>query len=249
MTRSTPTARLRPALRAALLGGALLAALPATAFAQGAPDAPAGPRMERGDGPKQHGGRHHGGPRRGPMMMAMMSPAKVAAALATLETGIGIRSDQMDAWRAFTGAAVAFAQASGPAGGMRPGMDRDARPASPPPAAGQTPPAPGGAMPDESEAEAGAPDEAGGPTPFAMIDRMADGAIERGQKAQALKTALDQLRGALTPEQVETAQGLVRSMMHEAHQDRGDRGGPGRHWRGGPDGERGGRGERPMDRG
>ncbi len=242
-------------------GAALAAALFGTgAFAQPVPPQAGQPaaKMEPGkgpghDGPRHKGpmrfaqdfdrdghgwrhGRHHGrhhGPRHG-----MMSPAKLAGALAALETGIGIQPDQMTTWRRFTGSLIAFAEAARPGpGGMGPGgmgprgprgMDRDRN-------GPDTPPAPQ-AGPSETDrdspATAGAPDEQGPNDLFAfrMLDRFADRAIEAGDRARELKSALADLESTLTPEQIDRARGLIRSMMRDMREDRrGDRrGGEGR---------------------
>ncbi|MCB8838793.1 hypothetical protein [Aurantimonas sp. VKM B-3413] len=211
---------------------------PATKGADGGPQLAQprqGPRF-MADG--EWGGRrgHHRGPgwrhRQGP---GMMSPAKIAGALSVVETGIGIKPDQMDAWRSFTGAMIAFAEASQPPFMDRPGRDGvRMMPNADGSRAGSSP-----AQDDDPSAsdEAGEPPMAtearpGAATPgdvkdraFRFLDRMADRAIERGEKAKALKSAIDGLKGVLTDEQVTTARGLVRSMMMEAHQrHHGDRG-------------------------
>ena len=80
---------------------------------------------------------------------------------------------------------------------------------------------------------------------FRFLDRMADRAIERGDKAEALKSAIDGLKGVLTDEQVATARGLVRSMMMEAHQRHHGRHGGWRHHGWDRGGERGPHGMGP----
>lgn len=195
------------------------------------------------------GGRHMGGPA-GPrrmmmmhrMMMQMMSPARIAGALSTLETGMGITPDQMAVWRRFSGALVTFAAASQPphmGPGMRHGMGRDKM--------GQTDDrsADAGNQPDPADSQdqaddqsldgqtmddsADAPAQAGnsmdqkaqaqpGAGAFRFLDRIADGAIARGEAAKALKTAVAELQTTLTPQQIATGRALARSMMQEARQ-------------------------------
>ncbi|NDV88447.1 hypothetical protein GTW51_17235 [Aurantimonas aggregata] len=270
MTRLSMNSR-RPSKLIALLGAALMAGTGA-AYAQAPTQGPAGatqagpatPGAERGDGPRmgrERGGRHHmqrghHGPRGGHhgQMMRMFSPAKVAGALAAIETGIGVQPDQMAAWRTFSGALVAFADGAqppymGPRRGGRMMM----------PNAGAAPEAPGAfedsqleeTIEDQVElpgddADEGADSvdtaddaddtvaaEAAGPG-FMMLDRMADRAIEQGERAETLKAALADLQQTLTPEQIDTARSLVRSMMRDARKEhRAEM----RERRGGRDGE------------
>ncbi|NDW06417.1 hypothetical protein [Jiella pacifica] len=278
--------------RAKMTTGAALAAalLGTSAFAQGVPQQEQQPsaRMQAGEGPGHmgsgrdgsmrfaqdferghHGWRHnrHHGPRHG----GMMSPAKLAGALAALETGIGIQPDQMGTWRNFTGALVAFAEAAQPPHGPRGmgpgprgprGMDAGrggpgATPAPQPPQAGSA----------DSEVAAGGSETAGAPGDrgqnglfaFRMLDRFADRAIDAGEKAKALKSALADLESTLTPEQIDRARGLVRSMMRDMRQerrgdrwdrhDRGDFKGPRGHHRPGPRGPMPAQGAMEMEPG
>ena len=236
-------------------GAALAAALFGTsAFAQGMPQQAQQPaaKMQAGEGAGHKGpghkgpmrfaqdhergghgwryGRHHG-PRHG-----MMSPAKIAGALAALETGIGIQPDQMGTWRRFTGSLIAFAEAAQPGPrGMGPrgtrGMRSDQRGpgAAPAPQAdpSETGEAAGGSQ------TAGAPDDQGPNELFAfrMLDRFADRAIDAGDRARELKSALADLESTLTPEQIDRARGLIRSMMREMREERrGDRRGREGRW-------------------
>ena len=274
MTRTSPitAARTRrPSKLIALLGAALMAGTGA-AYAQAPAQnqgqagvtqaAPATPGAQRGDGPRMgqyRGGRHHmqrgHGPRGGhARMMQMFSPAKVAGALAAIETGIGVQPDQMEAWRTFSGALVAFADGAQPPhrgmgrGGVR--MMPNANAAAETPGetdetsldetiAGQVE-LPGDDADDtadsvdatEDDDDAVASDVAG--PGFIMLDRMADRAIEQGERAETLKAALVDLQQTLTPEQIDTARSLVRSMMRDA---RAEHRAEMRERRGGRDGE------------
>ena len=205
----------------------------------------AGP-MDRHDGPGDHrfwrdhqGGAGPMGPHHG--MHDMFSPARLAVALSAMETGIGIRPDQMDAWRSFTSALVAFAEASEPTfGGMGPGgfrMMPNADASGP----ADRPGGPGMMGQDATAADQDTgPDASGDPAGpgaslpgFRILERITDRAIARGEKAQELKQALANVESVLTPQQVQQARGLMRSMMrdmramHDMHDGRDGHGGPG----------------------
>jgi hypothetical protein len=96
----------------------------------------------------------------------------LAGRLTAEETIVGIRSEQLDAWRNYSSALLAFA-------------DR-----FPPRLKGET--APGNAGDDPAKSRDTAP---------LTTDIMADIAIERGVRAQALKEATNALLNVLTPEQ------------------------------------------------
>lgn len=261
-TRKSPARLARPRKAVAIAAAALMASTAfGTAFAQQTPsptqpsaatasDSRDGSMMRRDRGPrmseqrgerggkgfKGHGGMNRmggmGGMGPGGMMARMFTPARVAEALSTIETGIGVRPDQMEAWRAFTAAVVAFADASQPPRmgmGMRRGMMM--------PDAGADTSDDDTAMADEETNEAGTSDEAmeaegeadtGDQAKpqfrgFLMLDRMADRAIAQAGKAEALKSALAEVESVLTPEQISNAQSIVRSMMRDAHAKRGMR--------------------------
>ncbi|KKN89504.1 hypothetical protein LCGC14_0238350 [marine sediment metagenome] len=208
-----------------------------------------GQRGERGGKEfKGHGGmrgmggmgRMGGGGRHVGMMARMFTPAHVADALSTIETGIGVRPDQMEAWRKFTAAVVAFADASQPPRmGMGMGQGR-----------GMMMPNAGADTSDDDTAMAGESTDSGNETDtaaasdeamqddsddsasnagqassqfrgFRMLDRMADRAIAQAGKAEALKSALAEVEAVLTPEQITGVQSIVRSMMRDAHGKRG----------------------------
>lgn len=121
----------------------------------------------------------------GPHRMGPPPEFMLAAKLAALETRVGIRSEQLDAWRDYTSALQAVLAPPrhdrGPGGTGGPGSD-----------------GPGGP-------EAKAPDAgpAGKPDPFAFQERLADEVTARAASAAKLKDAIAELRTKLTPEQLE----------------------------------------------
>ena len=197
-----------------------------------------GERHAWNGGEGKHGGKHHG--RRGGRG-AMMSPAAVAAGLATLETGIGVTPEQMGPWREFTGAAVAFAEAVQPPrrgpGGWR-GKD-GARMMPNADAESQADTQSQNSVSQDADADTAA---SASEATFPFAGRMADRAIAAGEAGERLKSAMADLDGGLTAEQKQTAHTLVRSMMREARDHR--RGERGRPHRGDHDGPRHHRGER-----
>ena len=145
---------------------------------------------------------------------------RLAGKLAAVETAIGVRSDQLDAWRDFTSKLVAFAtppwqQDRGP------GMNRAAA-AKPPMKAGNpqgdaTPPD----MPPANDSGKG----------FGILDRIVDRAIQRGDEAKQLKDSMQKLKSVLTPQQMQTAWmlmrpdgGMRRGWGDRDHMGRGDHG-------------------------
>lgn len=173
------------------LGLFSVAAIHPVLAAQPAPDAAPGdapPALTRQDdanpgpmpwpgprGPMRHGPEAFGPRRLGP------PPEMLAARLSILETRIGIRSEQLDAWRDYTSALQAVLA---------------------PPRFDHGPGAPG-------EPEAGGPDAPGSipdqarRDPFAFPEKLADEVTKRAAAAAKLKDAIAVLRTKLTPEQLE----------------------------------------------
>ncbi|CCV04576.1 conserved exported hypothetical protein [Mesorhizobium metallidurans STM 2683] len=131
-------------------------------------DADHGPMSWPGPhGPMRPGPDGFGPGRMGP------PPEMLAARLSALETRIGVRTEQLDAWRDYTSAlqAVLARPEHGPDG-------------------------PGKRGPD-----AGGPGDQG-PRAFAFQERLADDLTERAASAAKLKDAIAALRVKLTPEQL-----------------------------------------------
>ncbi|MDG4874370.1 hypothetical protein P9273_04555 [Mesorhizobium sp. WSM4935] len=138
------------------------------------------PGPDTGPGPMPwHGQRwamRHGPEGFGPRRMGP-PPEFLAARLAALETRIGIRSEQLDAWRDYTSALQAvLAPPSRPDFGQ-PGRGPD-------------------------DAAGGKPDQAKR-DPFAFQEKLADEVTKRAASAAKLKDAITVLRAKLTPEQLE----------------------------------------------
>jgi hypothetical protein len=108
--------------------------------------------------------------RAGPPRRALMLGGRLAA----VETIIGIRTDQLDAWRNYTSALLDFLD-------RRPSRPDDAGPLS-------------------TQNPASLPTGENRPL---FAEKIADNAIERGEKAQKLKQATQSLRSVLTPDQLE----------------------------------------------
>ncbi|SMH37231.1 hypothetical protein [Mesorhizobium australicum] len=130
--------------------------------------------------PVQFGQAEPGGePERGPESMGQLG-LDIAAKLSAAETYVGITTAQEDAWRAYTSALIAFFEHPAPIGGEH-GPGRD----GPPPALGT------------EQAKPAAPS----PAPL-FAERVADSAIEQGEKARTLKAAAGSLRATLSGDQL-----------------------------------------------
>ena len=143
---------------------------------------------------------------------------RLAKKLAGVETAIGIRSDQLDAWRHFTSLLVAFASPQWPDVSMAGPDDEDTDSDTsmmPDQTAGDedagsdaaTPPAPA----DDTASTA---DTGGDTSSFGPLNFMVDRAIDRGEKAKELKDAMAKLDAVLTPEQKQAARMLMRHHRH-----------------------------------
>ena len=130
-----------------------------------------GPRWAMRHGAEDFGPRHMGPP-----------PEMLAARLSLLETRIGVRAEQLDAWRDYTSALQAVL--APPRFDHGPGT-----PGEPGPEAG-TPVIPG--SPDQARRD-----------PFAFQEQLADEVTKRAASAAKLKDAIAALRTKLTPEQLE----------------------------------------------
>lgn len=149
------------------------------------------PVMAMQDGPGRHGPMRHGpqgfGPQAfgpegfGPHRMGPPPEFMLAARLAALETRVGIRSEQLDAWRDYTSALQAVLTSPRPDHG--PGGTGG----------------PGG--PEAKDPDAAGP--GGKSDPFAFQEKLVDDVTARAVSAGKLKEAIAALRAKLTPEQLE----------------------------------------------
>lgn len=181
---SNPMAGERPIVR--VMAGHSGAEGQALQFAQADFDRPGrdgGPqRPHHGERTEKRGHHRENGP--GPARRPHEIGLHLAGTLATAEVYVGIEAGQQDAWRAYTSALVGFVDGIGPDAHGRehgqqsgPGVDRP------------TPPA------ERSRPE-------GLQSGRLFAERMADRAIEQGEKARILKEAAEALRSALDDEQL-----------------------------------------------
>ncbi|MCK0195867.1 hypothetical protein MWN34_02980 [Ancylobacter sp. 6x-1] len=114
----------------------------------------------------------------GPMGGQMALAARLSAA----ETLVGIRSEQLGVWRAFTDALLALAPPRRPGPGPKEAGAPAVSPSGP-----------------EKPADGAAP---AGPDPFLPFADLAARSSERAKAAETLNNAANALRAALTPEQI-----------------------------------------------
>lgn len=138
-----------------------------------------GPHGPTRQGPQGFGPQGFGPEGFGPHRMGPPPEFMLATRLAALETRIGVRTEQLDAWRDYTSALQAMLS---------------------PPRPDHGPGGPGG----PGGPEAKGPDAAGGkPDAFAFQERLADDVTARAVSAGKLKDAITVLRTKLTPDQLE----------------------------------------------
>ncbi|UVK46361.1 hypothetical protein BPNPMPFG_001994 [Mesorhizobium sp. AR07] len=148
------------------------------------------PVMAMQDGPGRdhrpmpwHGPMRSGPEGFGPRRMGPPPEFMLAARLAALETRIGVRSEQLDAWRDYTSALQAVLT---------------------PPRPDHGPGGPGEGGPGGPEARGlDAAGPGGKPDAFAFQERLADDITKRAVSAGKLRDAIAALRAKLTPEQLE----------------------------------------------
>lgn len=173
-------AAIHPALAAQPGPGAAPGEPPVMAMQHG-PDHGPMRHPPQGWGPQGFGPHGFGPEGFGPRRMGPPPEFMLAARLAALETRVGIRSEQLDAWRDYTSALQAVLSPPRP--------DRG----------------PGGTAGPDGGPQAKGPDAgpAGKPDPFAFQERLADDVTARAASAAKLKDAIAELRAKLTPEQLE----------------------------------------------
>ncbi|TPM34207.1 hypothetical protein [Mesorhizobium sp. B2-3-4] len=131
----------------------------------------------QGWGPQGFGPQDSGPEGFGPRRMGPPPEFMLAARLAALETRVGIRSEQLDAWRDYTSALQAVLSP--------PRHDRG----------------PGGTGSPQAKGPDAGP--GGKADPFSFQERLADDVTARAASAAKLKDAIAELRAKLSPEQLE----------------------------------------------
>lgn len=134
----------------------------------------------QGFGPQGFGPQGFGPEGFGPRRVGPPPEFMLAARLAALETRVGIRSEQLDAWRDYTSALQAVLS---------------------PPRHDRGPGGTGGSGGLEVKGPDAGP--GGKPDPFAFQEKLADDVTARAVSAGKLKDAIAALRAKLTPEQLE----------------------------------------------
>lgn len=139
-------------------------------------------RPHHGERSEKRGHHRENGP--GPVQRPHELGIHLAGKLAAAEVYVGIEAGQEDAWRAYTSALIGFVDGMGPgAHGREPGRQPGPGVDEPAPPAGRSRPE--------------------GPQPGTLFaERIADRAIEQGEKARTLKEAAEALRSALDDEQL-----------------------------------------------
>ncbi|MGX7873792.1 hypothetical protein ACVDG5_014450 [Mesorhizobium sp. ORM6] len=132
-----------------------------------------GPHGPMRHGPQGWGPQAFGPEGFGPRRMGPPPEFMLAARLAALETRVGIRTEQLDAWRDYTSALQAVL--------ARPDHGGPGGPEAKGPTAGS----------------------GGKADPFAFQERLADDVMARAASAAKLKDAIAELRAKLSPEQLE----------------------------------------------
>lgn len=121
----------------------------------------------------------------GPPPRPRRDPMAFARALAGAETAIGIRADQLDAWRDFTDALQASVAPTCPSRPSRP----------------------------QEQGKGKTDAETVAPPPFAAADALADALQERGKAGERLAKSIAALKAKLTPDQMERVARLGPALL------------------------------------